>query len=102
MKTNEKKEYGGGCPFHAESGPRELKETDLTYGKYLKVPELTSLQVPQSDPAHHDELLFIIIHQSYELWFKLILHEMGETFNYLQQGEVGTLELKGGEVTVHG
>lgn len=48
----------------------------LTYGEYLRVPELLSLQIASSDPPHHDEMLFIIIHQAYELWFKLILHEM--------------------------
>jgi GMP synthase-like glutamine amidotransferase len=40
------------------------------------VPELLGLQKPQSDPAHHDEPLFIVIHQVYELWFKLVLHEV--------------------------
>ena len=48
----------------------------LTYSDYLRVPELTSLQSPQSSPAHHDEFLFIVIHQTYELWFKLLLHEL--------------------------
>lgn len=48
----------------------------LTYSDYLCVPELTSLQHPQSSPPHHDELLFIITHQTYELWFKLLLHEL--------------------------
>src|SRR5437867_5580918 len=48
----------------------------VTYSTYLRVPELTSLQHPQSSPPHHDELLFIIIHQTYELWFKLLLHEL--------------------------
>jgi tryptophan 2,3-dioxygenase len=48
----------------------------LSYSGYLKVPELLSLQACQSDPPHHDETLFIIIHQAYELWFKLILHEL--------------------------
>lgn len=48
----------------------------LTYSDYLCVPELTSLQSLQSSPPHHDELLFIIIHQAYELWFKLLLHEL--------------------------
>ena len=51
----------------------------LSYNGYLKVPELTSLQLYQSDPPHHDETLFIIIHQAYELWFKLILHELDAT-----------------------
>jgi len=48
----------------------------LTYSAYLRVPELTCLQHPQSQPEHHDELLFIIIHQTYELWFKQLLHEL--------------------------
>ncbi len=48
----------------------------LTYSSYLKLPELLELQRAQSDPAEHDELLFIVIHQVYELWFKLLLHEL--------------------------
>ncbi len=48
----------------------------ITYGSYLKVEELRNLQRPLSHPQHHDELLFIIIHQVYELWFKQVLHEL--------------------------
>jgi tryptophan 2,3-dioxygenase len=48
----------------------------LSYNKYLRVPELITLQDCLSDPEHHDELLFITIHQAYELWFKVILHEI--------------------------
>ncbi len=48
----------------------------LTYGKYLKVHELLSLQQEISVPKEHDETLFIIIHQVYELWFKQLLHEL--------------------------
>ena len=48
----------------------------LTYGSYLKLDELLKLQTPASEPAEHDELLFITIHQVYELWFKQILHEL--------------------------
>ena len=48
----------------------------LSYGSYLHVDELLSLQQPLSSPAHHDEMLFIIIHQVYELWFKQLLHEI--------------------------
>ena len=62
--------------------------TGLTYGEYLKIPELLSLQQPQTDPAHHDEMLFIIIHQAYELWFKQILHEMESTQKSMQKGEI--------------
>jgi len=48
----------------------------LTYSSYLKVPELLQLQHPQSSPQHHDELLFIIVHQTYELWFRELLHDL--------------------------
>jgi len=54
--------------------PRD--EPRLTYGGYLKVNELISLQQLLSEPAQHDEMLFIIIHQVYELWFKELLHEL--------------------------
>ena len=49
----------------------------LTYSSYLKVPELLQLQHPQSSPQHHDELLFIIVHQTYELWFQRIAARPG-------------------------
>lgn len=48
----------------------------LSYNKYLRVTELIALQECLSDPAHHDELLFITVHQTYELWFKQVLHEL--------------------------
>jgi aminocarboxymuconate-semialdehyde decarboxylase len=48
----------------------------LTYSSYLRVPELLGLQHPQSSPQHHDELLFIIVHQTYELWFRELLHDL--------------------------
>ena len=48
----------------------------ITYLSYLKIPDLLSLQEPRSDPPEHDEMLFIVIHQVYELWFKLLLHEL--------------------------
>lgn len=48
----------------------------LSYNKYLRVPELIALQDCLSGPEHHDELLFITVHQAYELWFKQILHEL--------------------------
>jgi tryptophan 2,3-dioxygenase len=65
-------EYGKGAP--------------LSYNKYLKVPELIRLQETLSDPASHDELLFIIIHQTYELWFKQILHEIDATIAWMNEG----------------
>ena len=48
----------------------------VTYGSYLKVDELLLLQQPRSVGPEHDELLFIVIHQVYELWFKELLHEL--------------------------
>jgi len=52
------------------------KDAPLSYNKYLRVPELIDLQTCLSSPSHHDELLFITVHQAYELWFKQILHEV--------------------------
>ena len=49
---------------------------ELTYPSYLALDELLSLQRPRSSPEHPDELLFIIVHQASELWFKLIIHEL--------------------------
>jgi tryptophan 2,3-dioxygenase len=48
----------------------------LTYGSYLRLPELLAQQVPQVVPPAHDELLFITVHQAYELWFQQLLHEL--------------------------
>lgn len=58
----------------------------LSYNKYLKVPELIALQQTYSDPPSHDELLFIVIHQTYELWFKQILHEIDASIKWLNEG----------------
>ena len=57
----------------------------LSYNEYLKVNELTGLQKTLSEPTSHDELLFIIIHQTYELWFKQILHEIDASINWLKE-----------------
>jgi tryptophan 2,3-dioxygenase len=48
----------------------------LTYGRYLRLPELLAQQVRQVVPPAHDELLFITVHQAYELWFQQLLHEL--------------------------
>src|SRR5215469_3276345 len=60
----------------------------LSYGSYLKVDELLDLQKPLSVPAHHDEMLFIIIHQVYELWFKQLLHELEEAMTALDRDDL--------------
>ncbi len=59
----------------------------LTYGSYLKVEELLALQQPRSEGPEHDELLFIVIHQVYELWFRQILHELDHLRGLLAGGE---------------
>ncbi len=63
---------------------------ELTYSSYLKIDELTDLQKLCSDPNEHDEMLFIIIHQSYELWFKQILHELDHLIKKLGENDVMT------------
>ncbi len=75
-----------GCPFHQPPG--DYAASDITYNDYLKVPGLLALQTPLSSPAHHDEMLFIIIHQAYELWFKLILHEMDNAISYMESADI--------------
>jgi len=60
------------------------QENTLTYSNYLKIDELLSLQKPLSEPLAHDEMLFIIIHQTYELWFKQILFELEALIKYIE------------------
>lgn len=71
----------------AVAPPTVYGQTDLDYNDYLKVPELLDLQRPLSKPPHHDEMLFIIIHQAYELWFKLLLHEAGSALKLLERDD---------------
>jgi tryptophan 2,3-dioxygenase len=58
----------------------------VTYGRYLKIDELLSLQQPR-DEVEHDEMLFIVIHQVYELWFKEVLHEVDYCGRLLGAGD---------------
>ena len=68
-----------------ESNFVEPSATQVTYSKYLKTKELLALQQPLSNPEEHDELLFVIIHQVYELWFKQLLHELKACSHYLDE-----------------
>src|SRR5213079_455374 len=61
------------------------KNAPLSYNKYLRVRELIDLQTCLSSPAHHDELLFITVHQAYELWFKQILHEIDAAIRLMNE-----------------
>ena len=68
-------------PSFGEQGGR------LTYGSYLHLTDLLEQQVPESSPPAHDELLFITIHQVYELWFKLLLSELTDARDRMLAGE---------------
>lgn len=57
-----------------------------TYSSYLNIPELLALQTPRESGPEHDELLFIVIHQTYELWFKNLLHEFAHAGTLLHAG----------------
>jgi len=79
-------------------GPRSVLKDDsearpaeqLTYSSYLQVPELLQLQHPQSSPPHHDELLFIVVHQTYELWFKELLHDLDAVVANLRKAAINS------------
>jgi tryptophan 2,3-dioxygenase len=62
-------------------------DSALSYTSYLAVDELLQLQRPLSDGPEHDEMLFIIIHQTYELWFKQLIHEFSEAGRALESGD---------------
>src|SRR5438445_3832502 len=62
----------------------------LSYNKYLRVQELIELQTCLSSPAQHDELLFITVHQAYELWFKQILHEISAAITFMNEDRIAS------------
>jgi tryptophan 2,3-dioxygenase len=68
-------------------GRTDRAEDELTYGGYLRVPDLLALQDLLSDPPVHDELLFIVVHQAYELWFKQLLFELESVRDRLFAGD---------------
>ena len=69
----------------SDSGNRP--DHEVTYGSYLALDELLALQHPRSAPEHPDELLFIVVHQASELWFKEILHELDGLIDAFQRRE---------------
>src|SRR3954464_13903562 len=60
----------------------------MTYGGYLQLDKLLAAQKPLSNPPHHDEMLFIIQHQTSELWFKLILHELRAALAFVRRDQL--------------
>jgi tryptophan 2,3-dioxygenase len=73
---------------HNSEGGTHLAHPPQTYGSYLKVPELLGLQSVVSNPARHDELLFIIVQQVQELWFKQILAEFAVVIRLIGEGDL--------------
>jgi tryptophan 2,3-dioxygenase len=65
----------------------DVAESDVTYASYLQIPGLLGLQQLRSEPPVHDELLFIVVHQAYELWFKQVLFELGSVRDLMTEGE---------------
>ena len=66
---------------------RRDAESEVTYGSYLALDQLLALQHPRSVPEHADELLFIVVHQASELWFKEILHELDGLIDAFERSE---------------
>jgi tryptophan 2,3-dioxygenase len=64
-----------------------VADAAITYASYLKIDELLALQEPRSPGPEHDELLFIVVHQVYELWFKELLHELDRVRHWLEADE---------------
>jgi tryptophan 2,3-dioxygenase len=64
------------------------EERHLSYGTYLKIPELLSLHAPKSDPPAHDETLFIIVHQAFELWFREMVFELETVRNLMYAQDI--------------
>ena len=76
----------------ANAGRAAPGRGELTYGSYLQLDELLDLQRPMTSPEHPDELLFIVVHQASELWFKAILHELDALVAYMdRQDALGAL-----------
>ena len=74
-------------PGHPAAGAHTELRGRLDYKTYLRLDQLLSAQQPLSEPQHHDELLFIVQHQTAELWFKLIIHELHGAIAALRRDE---------------
>ncbi|MEH6385981.1 MAG: tryptophan 2,3-dioxygenase [Colwellia sp.] len=83
-----------GCPFSGDANKRELEQDihtdfkdDMSYSDYLQLDQILSAQQPLSN--EHDEMLFIVIHQSSELWLKLAGHELAKALECLRANDFG-------------
>lgn len=80
MRENKPRDSGD------ESRSSSKHQRAVSYASYLQIRELLSLQTPRESGPEHDELLFIVIHQTYELWFKTLLHELSYAGRSLHAG----------------
>ena len=71
-----------------EAGIQRDFRQDMSYGDYLRLDLLLAAQQPQSDPPQHDELLFIVQHQTSELWLKLLVHELRSARRLLRSDDL--------------
>ncbi|MCG8434441.1 MAG: tryptophan 2,3-dioxygenase [Gammaproteobacteria bacterium] len=71
-----------------EAGIQTDLEGKMTYSGYLRLDKILSAQEPISDPQHHDEMLFIIQHQTSELWMKLVIHELSAALRLIQEDKL--------------
>lgn len=87
VRNTGKRRYKGdeAIPFRRRNGSVAM---DLDYKGYLKINELLQLQQPLAEPPTHDETLFIVVHQIFELWFRLLLHEIDRIFFLLDSDDV--------------
>lgn len=82
--TNQAQSPHAADPEMGKASSSEEHAGKLTYGEYLKIPQLLSLQQRRVGDQSHDEMLFIILHQTYELWFRQVLHELDATLKHIQ------------------
>lgn len=80
--------HGGGISASMNAVDERHDQEPLSYGSYLRVPELLSLQSPLGRPPVQDEMLFIVLQQAQELWFKQVLHDLRAVIDYLLAGDV--------------
>src|SRR6266508_4193267 len=92
MEPGDEREAGPGPERRSVRRMGRVSPADegLSYGTYLKVPELLRLQHLLSEPPAHDELLFIVVHQTYELWFRQILFELESVRDLMFRHEPAT------------
>ena len=79
---------GGGCPFHQAGAATLADGGETDYERYMNVAALLRLQKPEDERVHHDELMFQTVHQTFEIWCKLVLFEMRAVADLLDQDQV--------------